>query len=834
MTASIPGGRSMSKEKDPIQEEQEEKEERDSGHQESHEGMEIPDVLPMLPIRDLVVFPYMIVPLVVGRERSIRALDEALKQNRIVFLTAQHQGEVEDPGTDDVHSLGTVSVIVRMLKTPDGKAKILVQGLQRARIREFLETDPFFSVGIELVHEEPLESQTVQIEAMVRTTKEILMRAVHLGKPVPPDVLSVADNVNDPGRLADLVGSSLDLGLQDAQRVLETTDPYERLAYVHEVLDREVKVLEIQQKIQDQTKEELSKTQREYYLRQQMKAIQQELGDKDERDEEIQDFRSRVEKAGMPADVLEEVNKQVDRLAKMHPDSAETAIVRTYVEWMVEIPWKKATKDRLDLKVASNVLDEDHYDLEKIKERILEYLGVLKLKKELKGPILCLVGPPGVGKTSLGRSIARAMNREFVRMSLGGVRDEAEIRGHRRTYIGALPGRIIQGMKQAGSRNPVFMLDEIDKLGADFRGDPSSALLEVLDPEQNHSFRDHYLAVPYDLSSVMFIATANMADPIPQALRDRMEAIHLAGYTAVEKKHIALKYLIPRQMERNGVTEKNFTLSGGALERIILEYTMEAGVRNLEREIGSVCRKVAKQIALGKKGRTVVTARNLEKYLGAPRFAGATREDEATTGVAVGLAWTPVGGDTLNIEVSAVQGKGSLTLTGSLGEVMKESAQAALSYIRSRAEDFGMTAQQILSRDIHVHVPSGATPKDGPSAGIAITVAMVSALLKKAPLPAVAMTGEITLTGRVLPIGGLKEKLLAAKRSFIRKVIIPARNEPDLNEIPRYVLRGMDIVKVQNMDQAMQAIFPKGTLRKRTRRTTRTRDGKKVAGNEAR
>jgi len=795
--------------------------------QESHEGMNIPDSLPLLPIRDIVVFPYMIAPLVVGRDKSIRALDEALKQNRLIFLAAQHRGEIEEPGIGDVHQLGTVSVIVRMLKTPEGQAKILVQGLQRARVQRFLKADPFFSVRLELVREEATESLTVQVEAMVRTTKEIFFKAVQLGKPVSPDVLSVAESVNDPGRLADLVGSSLELGLQDAQKVLETVDPFERLAYVHEILDREVKVLGMQQKIQDQTKEELSKTQREYYLRQQMKAIQQELGDKDDREEEIRELRSQIKKARMPAGVRDEVNKQIDRLAKMHPDAAETATLRTYLEWMVEIPWKKSTKDLLDLRAASGVLDADHYDLEKIKERILEYLGVLKLKKELKGPILCLVGPPGVGKTSLGRSIARAMGREFVRMSLGGVHDEAEIRGHRRTYVGALPGRIIQGMKQAGSRNPVFMLDEIDKLGADFRGDPSSALLEVLDPEQNHSFRDHYLAVPYDLSAVMFIATANVADPIPQALRDRMEIIQLAGYTSVEKNRIAVRYLIPRQMERNGVSEKNFSLSNGALDRIILEYTMEAGVRNLEREIGSVCRKVAKQLAMGKKGRTSVTARSLEHYLGAPRFQGVVREDSARTGVAIGLAWTPVGGETLNIEVSAVQGKGSLTLTGSLGDVMKESAQAALSYVRSRARSFGLVPQNILSRDVHVHVPSGSTPKDGPSAGIAITTAMISALSSRPPLPAVAMTGEITLTGRVLPIGGLREKLLAAKRAFIKRVVIPDRNRPDLKEIPPYVTKGMEIITVSNMDEAMEAVFGKGAFQKKTGSARKTGFAKK-------
>ena len=807
--------------------------EEDSGRDSGPEGVYIPEVLPLLPIRDIVVFPFMIVPLVVGREKSIRALDEALKGDRLIFLAAQQTGEVEDPGTGDMHELGTVSVIVRMLKTPDGKAKILVQGLQRGQVAEFLQSDPFFSVRLDLIDEKSPEPLPLKVEAMVRAMKEGLIRIVELGKPVPPDVLSVAGNVDDPGRLADLVGSSLGLGLEEAQQVLGIIDPCDRLEYVHDILDKELKINEMQQKIHDQAQEEMSKTQKDYYLRQQLKAIQQELGEKDDREVEIEEIRSSIDKAGMPAEVKDEVGKQLERLAKMHPDSAEASTIRTYLDWMVEIPWKKSTKDKLNLSAASDVLNEDHYDLEMIKERILEYLGVLKLKKELKGPILCLVGPPGVGKTSLGRSIARAMGRKFIRMSLGGVRDEAEIRGHRRTYVGALPGRIIQGMKQAGSRNPVFMLDEIDKLGADFRGDPSSALLEVLDPEQNHNFRDHYLAVPYDLSAVMFIATANMADPIPQALRDRMEVIQLSGYTAVEKRHIARRYLVGRQIDRNGITSEMFSLSDGALDRIITEYTREAGVRNLEREIGNVCRKVAKTIALGKETRTVVTARNLDNYLGVPRFRGARREDEARTGVSIGLAWTPVGGDTLNIEVSAVKGKGSLTLTGSLGAVMKESAQAALSYVRSRGSDLGVTPQKILTTDVHVHVPAGATPKDGPSAGIAITSAMISALTGKLPLPAVAMTGEITLTGRVFPIGGLREKLLAAKRASIRRVIIPSLNLPDLKEIPSYVTKGIEIVPVSDMDEALSALFKKGTFSK-AGQGGKSRNSRKGSGNAKR
>ena len=549
---------------------------------------QIPRNLPLLPIRDLVVFPYMIVPLVVGRDKSVRALDEALKGDRLVFLSAQLHGETEDPGPEDVHALGTVSVILRMLKTPDGKAKILVQGLQRARVSRFLETDPHFSVELDLVEEVLPDPVPVSMEAMIRAIKEGMVKLVQYGKSIPPDVIAVAENVDDPGRLADMVGSSLGLDVEEAQKVLEMDDPAGRLAYIHEVLSRELKVLEMQQQIHDQTKEEMTKTQREYFLRQQLKTIQQELGEKDEREEELEEFRQKIEKAKMTKEVRKDVEKQLARLSKMHPDSAESAIIRTYLEWMVELPWSRSTRDRLDLARAKVVLDEDHYDLDKVKERILEYLGVLKLKKEIRGPILCFVGPPGVGKTSLGRSIARAMGRKFIRMSLGGVRDEAEIRGHRRTYVGALPGRIIQGIKQAGSRNPVFMLDELDKLGADFRGDPSSALLEVLDPEQNHAFRDHYLAVPYDLSSVMFIATANMTDPIPPALLDRMEVIRLSGYTAEEKKHIARRYLIPRQMERNGVSDDLVAISAGALERLILEYTREAGVRNLEREIGGL------------------------------------------------------------------------------------------------------------------------------------------------------------------------------------------------------------------------------------------------------
>ncbi|NOY86379.1 MAG: endopeptidase La [Deltaproteobacteria bacterium] len=772
---------------------------------EKHLEPAIPKILPLLPIRDMVVFPSMIVPLIVGREKSINALDEALKRDRLIFLSSQREGENENPSPDEISITGTVSVIVRMIKTPDEKVKILVQGLQRGRVEEFLKTEPFFSVRLDLIKEISLDAVPVKVEALARALKEGMARMVQLGKLIPPDVLAVAENINDPGRLADLAGSSIGLDLNEAQMALEMEDPNERLVFVHKVLRRELKVLEMQQRIQDQTKEEMTKTQREYFLRQQLKTIQAELGEKGDRETESEEFQDKIEKAQMPPEVRKEVEKQLERLSKMHPDSAEAAIIRTYLEWMVELPWKRSTRDRLDLKKAQKVLDDDHYDLEKVKERILEYLGVLKLRKGLKGPILCFVGPPGVGKTSLGRSIARAMGRNFVRMSLGGMRDEAEIRGHRRTYVGALPGRIIQGIKQAGSRNPVFMLDEIDKLGSDFRGDPSSALLEVLDPEQNHAFRDHYLAVPYDLSPVMFIATANMTDPVPSALLDRMEVIRLAGYTAVDKRHIARRYLISRQMERNGINEDFLSISNGALDHLILKYTREAGVRNLEREIGNLCRKAAKKVAMGKTARTRITAGNISAYLGPPRHFGTKERGEPQVGVVMGLAWTPVGGDILYIEVAAVKGKGILTLTGSLGNVMKESAQAALSFIRSHGRELGIEPENAAKFDFHVHVPAGAIPKDGPSAGIAITTAIVSALSGVPPGPDLAMTGEVTLTGRVLPIGGLKEKLLAAKRAQVKRVVIPEGNSPDLEEIPSYILRSMEIIPVGDVGQVLEA-----------------------------
>jgi len=675
---------------------------------------------------------------------------------------------VESPTPQDLYQVGTVGMIMRMLKLPDGRVKILVQGLSKARVKEFLQQEPFYRVAIEKIPEQPPGELTIEVEALIRAVREQLDRAVNLGKTIIPDIMVVIENLEDPGRLADLVASNLGLKTEQAQEVLEILDPVERLKKVSEVLSREVELLAVQQKIQTEAKGEIDRTQREYFLREQLKAIQKELGEIDERAEEAREFRKKIEAAKMPPKVRTEAEKQLRRLQKMHPDSAEAATVRTYLEWLVELPWSKATKDRLDIKAAKKVLDEDHYDLEKVKERILEFLSVRKLKATTKGPILCFIGPPGVGKTSLGRSIARALGREFVRMSLGGMRDEAEIRGHRRTYVGALPGRIIQGLKQAGTNNPVFMLDEIDKIGMDFRGDPSSALLEVLDPEQNNAFVDHYLGVPFDLSRVLFITTGNMVDTIPTPLRDRMEIIHLSGYTEQEKLGIARRYLLPKQLEAHGLKPDNLRVSDNALRQIITHYTREAGVRNLERELAHLCRKVAREIAEGRRKRFFITPRNLQKYLGVPKYLPEEEMEREQPGVATGLAWTESGGEIIYVEATAMKGRGSLTLTGQLGDVMKESAQAALSYVRSRARELGIKEDIFGKIDIHIHVPAGAIPKDGPSAGITMATAIASVLTARPVRKDVAMTGEVTLRGRVLPVGGLKEKALAAKRMGIR------------------------------------------------------------------
>ncbi len=767
--------------------------------------VEIPESLPVLPVRDIVVFPFMIIPLFVGRDVSIKAIDSALNTNRMVLLLSQKDINVETPAPEDLYSVGTVCLIMRMLKLPDGRVKVLIQGLSKARTIEVKQTESFFTAKIEKLTEEKAEKLSIENEALIRNIKEQFDKAVTLGRTVLPDVMVVIENLDDPGRLADLIASNLGLRTELAQEILEMTDPIKRLERIGEMLEREIQLLTIQQKIQTEARGEIDKTQREYFLREQLKAIQRELGDIDERAEEISEFRKKIEEAKMPEKVAKEAEKQLRRLEKMHPDSAESGTIRNYLEWLIEVPWSKSTKDQLDIKVAEKILNHDHYDLEKVKERILEYLSVRKLKAKMKGPIICFIGPPGVGKTSLGRSIAKALGREFVRMSLGGVRDEAEIRGHRRTYVGALPGRIIQGMKQAGTNNPVFMLDEIDKLGSDFRGDPSSALLEVLDPEQNNSFMDHYLAVPFDLSKVMFITTGNLTDTIPGPLRDRMEILYLSGYTGEEKLQIAKKYLVPKQLDEHGITTKIMKINDSAIAQIISHYTREAGVRNLEREIANLCRKVAKQVAEGKARVFNMTSANISKYIGAPKYLPDVEMKRSEVGVCTGLAWTEAGGDVIFIEATLMKGKGTLTLTGQLGEVMKESAQAALSYVRSKEKELGISADAFSQNDLHIHVPAGAIPKDGPSAGITMATAIASAFTGRPVKKDVAMTGEITLRGRVLGIGGLKEKALAAKRMGIKTVVMPKRNRKDLDELPKYVKEGMNFIMVDTAEEVIKA-----------------------------
>ena len=784
---------------------------------------EIPDELSVLPIRDIVVFPYMIIPLFVGRPISINAIENALAGNRMVLLLTQKDVGVETPSPADLYSVGTVGLIMRMLKLPDGRVKILVQGVAKARAAEFIQTEPFYKARIEKIKEGAAGELTIEIEALIRNVKEQFDKAVSLGKNVIPDVLVVIEGLEEPGRLADLIASNLGLKTESAQEVLEITDPVSRLRKISEILAREIELLTVQQKIQTEARGEIDKTQREYFLREQLKAIQKELGDIDERAEEIREFQAKIQKARMPEKVAREAEKQLRRLQKMHPDSAESATIRTYMEWLVELPWSKSTKDKLDIKLAQKVLDEDHYDLEKIKERILEYLSVRKLKAKMKGPILCFIGPPGVGKTSLGKSIARALGREFVRVSLGGVRDEAEIRGHRRPYVGALPGRIIQGLKQAGTNNPVFMLDEIDKIGMDFRGDPSSALLEVLDPEQNNTFSDHYLGVPFDLSNIIFITTGNLVDTIPSPLKDRMEIIYLSGYTEEEKLGIARNYLIPKQLDAHGITEKTLKLSDDAVRQVITQHTREAGVRNLEREIARLCRKIARELAEGGNGSRKksfqITPDNLDKYLGVPKYLPEEEMEKEYPGVATGLAWTEAGGDIIYIEATTMKGRGHLTLTGQLGEVMKESAQAAVSYVRSKARKLGIKEDVFGKTDIHIHVPAGAIPKDGPSAGITMATAIASALTGKPVRKDMAMTGEVTLRGRVLPIGGLKEKAIAAKRMGIKSILIPKRNTKDLEELPKYITRDVAFIPVETMDEVLAK-----TLRPKKKKTGQRKD----------
>jgi len=767
--------------------------------EERDQKLQIPPKLPVLLLRDIVVFPYMIAPLFVGREKSKSSIDNALSSHRMILLLTQKDMEVEDPKREDVYDVGTVALIMRMLKLPDGRVRILAQGLIRARIESFEDEQGFVQAQISVIHEPELPDKGIEAEALIRNVRNGLEKATSLGKNLPPEVLIIAANVEEMGRLADLTAANLELKVDEAQKILEIVDPSQRLKRVYELLTKELELLDMQSRISTEAKGEMDKLQRQYFLRQQMKAIQKELGEGTELQEEIKAYQEKMAKLKVAEEVREELEKQISRLAQMHPESAETAVVRTYLDWMFTLPWDKTTVDNLDLRKAKKILDEDHYGLEKVKERILEYLAVRSLSKKIKGPILCFVGPPGVGKTSLGRSIARALGRQFIRISLGGVRDEAEIRGHRRTYVGAMPGRIIQGIRRAGSANPVFMMDEVDKIGADFRGDPSSALLEVLDPEQNFSFRDHYLGVPFDLSKVMFITTANLLDPIQPAFRDRMEILDLPGYMEEEKLQIALQHLVPKQVREHALTEKMITFTEGAIKKIISLYTREAGVRNLEREIASICRKVARKIAEGKKKLYRITSQNIESYLGPAKIFKDQLLKKDQVGVATGVAWTAAGGEILFVEVTKMKGKGNLSLTGSLGDVMKESAQAALSYARAHAEQFGINVNFFAENDFHIHIPEGAIPKDGPSAGVTIATALLSVLTDMKVMRDVAMTGEITLRGYVLPIGGVKEKVLAAQRAGVRRMILPAPNKKDLIDIPQKVKKEMEFIFVEEI-----------------------------------
>jgi len=791
----------------------------DANETAKEEAIKIPDVLPVLPLKDLVIFPFIIVPLSVSREKSINAVDQALAENRVIMLTAQKDFQNEDPGEEDLYRVGTVAIIMRMLKLPDGRIRILVQGLSRARIDYFIQTAPFFKAKITRIEEPVAKERSLETEALIRAVKQNLDRAVSLGKNISPEVMVIAANLDDPARLTDLGASNLDLKLEEAQQILETIDPVERLKRVNELLTREINLLTMQQEISSAAQGEMNKSQREYFLRQQLKAIQSELGEGEELQEEVENYRKKIEEKQIPQEAREEIEKQIKRLERSHPDSAETSIIRTYLDWMTGLPWGVMSQDNHDLNRARTILDEDHYDLEKIKERILEYLAVRKLKgAKMKGPILCFVGPPGVGKTSLGRSIARALDRKFVRISLGGVRDEAEIRGHRRTYVGALPGRIIQGINQAATGNPVFMLDEVDKIGADYRGDPSSALLEVLDPEQNFSFRDHYLGVPYDLSNVMFIVTANVLDTIQPAFLDRMEVIRLSGYTDEEKLMIAKQHLIPKQMEENGISNVPVVWTDSGIMKISTGYTKEAGLRNLEREIGTICRKIAVQVAEGKTQESYrITDTNIDKFLGPMKHFAEELLERDQVGVATGLAWTAVGGDILFIEATAVRGKGKLSLTGQLGDVMKESAQAALTYARAHADEQGIPPDYFETHDIHIHVPAGAIPKDGPSAGITITCAIISVLTGRPVRRNVAMTGEVTLRGDVLPIGGVKEKVLAARAAKINTVILPKLNERDLVDVPEPIKRDMHFDFVEHVEDVLEiALLDKSAAEQKT------------------
>jgi len=764
-------------------------------------------VLPLLPLRDVVIYPYMLAPLFVGREKSIKALEEAAKGSKEIFLSAQKDAKVNEPGNEDMYKIGTIGTIVQMLRLPDGTVKVLVEGKKRASIAGFVTHKDMFVVKVSEIEEPPGES--VEVEALMRSATKLFEDYVKLNTKIPSETLVTFMSIEEPGKLGDTVASHLNMKLSDKQEILEVIHPLERLEKLCEKMQSELEILQMEKRIGKRVKKQMEKAQREYYLNEQMKAIQKELGTSDDLKSEIDEFEEKLKEKALPEDVEQRVKREIGKLRMMSSMSAEATVVRNYIDWLLDLPWiEEKTDDRLDLKEAATILDEDHYGLEKPKERILEYLAVRVLTEKLKGPILCFVGPPGVGKTSLAKSIARAMGRKFVRTSLGGVRDEAEIRGHRRTYIGALPGKIIQGMKKAGTVNPVFLLDEIDKLGMDFRGDPASALLEALDPEQNSSFNDHYIEADYDLSKVMFIMTANVLHTIPWALQDRMEIIRLPGYTEQEKLEIAKKFLIGKQQENHGLTDHKVSIKNEALQQIIRRYTKESGVRNLEREIAALCRKVAREIVEKKKTKGVnITAKSVNKYLGTPKYEYGEIEQTDQVGAATGLAWTELGGELLTIEVSIVPGKGNFTVTGKLGEVMQESARAAMSYVRSRAQRLGLERLFYQNVDIHIHVPEGATPKDGPSAGIAIASAIVSAITRKPINREIAMTGEITLRGRVLTIGGLKEKILAAHRGMVKEVLIPAENKKDIEDIPENVRKEVKVTTVEHMDEVVEKVI---------------------------
>ncbi len=768
--------------------------------------VEVPEQLSILPLRNSVLFPGAIIPIDVGRRKSVRLVEEAISRERpVIGILTQRDARTEDPNDGDMYAVGCAARILKVIKLAKDNFSVILQGVTRIRIDEYTQQDPFIIARVQAVPDPA--TTDVELDALVMNLKDIAKRVIKLMPELPKEAGALVDSVNEPGQLADLITSNLDLQVDEKQDVLETFDLKARMRTVLQFLSRQLEVLKVREKINTQVQEEMGRNQREYVLRQQLKAIKEELGELDEAGGDLEEFKEKIAEAKMPAEVEKAALKQFERLKVMQPSSAEYTVTRTYLEWLVELPWSVSTEDKLDISEARDILNSDHYDLEKVKKRILEYLAVRKLKSDKKGPILCLLGPPGVGKTSLGRSIAKAMGRKFLRISLGGVRDEAEIRGHRRTYVGSLPGRIIQGMKKVGTNNPIFMLDELDKLGHDFRGDPASALLEVLDPEQNNSFSDHYLEVPFDLSKVMFLATANIIDPVPPALKDRLEILELPGYTRDEKRSIAKQFLIPKQIEEHGLDGKVMELTEGGLCEIIDSYTREAGVRNLEREVGSVCRGVAVKVAEGSKDKFTVDAKDIPDFLGPQKYMSEVAERTAEAGVATGLAWTPVGGDILFIEATKMPGKGTLVLTGQLGDVMKESAQAALSFVRSRARWLGIEENFLEKTDIHVHIPAGAIPKDGPSAGVTMFVALASMLTGKPIRNDVAMTGEITLRGSVLPVGGIKEKVLAAHRAGIKRVILPERNQKDMVDVPDQAKNEMEFVYVKRIDELLPLVL---------------------------